>query len=79
MRAKKTAACTSRDLPSEKTESALLHGPIANGDFASLWPQEAVNLYYPQSHFFSSPLWGHAFSNVMEGGSQAVPVLVKAR
>lgn len=45
---------------------------------ATFWPVEAVHLYYPQSHFFSSPFWGHAFSNVvMEGGAKAVPVKLR--
>lgn len=42
---------------------------------ARFWPVEAVNLFYPQSHFFSAPFWGHAFSNVvMEKGTKAVPI-----
>jgi hypothetical protein len=45
---------------------------------ASFWPTEAVHLYYPQSHFFSSPFWGHACSNVvMEGGTKAVPIKLR--
>lgn len=45
---------------------------------ASFWPVDAVHLYYPQSHFFSSPFWGHAFSNVvMEGGAKAVPIKLR--
>lgn len=42
---------------------------------STFWPVEAVHLYYPQSHFFSSPFWGHAHSGVvMEGGTMAVPI-----
>ncbi len=42
---------------------------------AGFWPMEALNLFYPQSHFFSAPFWGHAFSNVvMEKGTKAVPI-----
>ncbi len=45
---------------------------------ASFWPLEAVHLYYPQSHFFSSPFWGHAFSNVvMDGGTKPVPIKMR--
>jgi hypothetical protein len=45
---------------------------------ASFWPQEAVNLYYPQSHFFGSPFWGHARSGVvLEGGTKAVPIKLR--
>lgn len=45
---------------------------------ASFWPMEAEHLYYPQSHFFSSPFWGHACSNVvMEGGTKAVPLKLR--
>ncbi|MGY8671743.1 MAG: NPCBM/NEW2 domain-containing protein [Verrucomicrobiia bacterium] len=45
---------------------------------ARLWPVEAVNLFYPQSHFFSAPFWGHAFSDVvMEQGTKAVPIKLR--
>ena len=45
---------------------------------ASFWPVEAVHLYYPQSHFFSAPFWGHACSGVvMEGGTKAVPIKLR--
>lgn len=45
---------------------------------ATFWPVEAVHLYYPQSHFFSSPFWGHAHSNgVMEGGKKALPIKLR--
>ena len=45
---------------------------------SSFWPMEAVNLFYPQSHFFSAPFWGHAFSNVvMEKGTKAVPIKLR--
>jgi len=33
---------------------------------ASFYPLEAVNLYFPQSEFFSSPYWGHAESAAVE-------------
>jgi hypothetical protein len=32
---------------------------------ASFYPLEAVNLYFPQSEFFSSPYWGHAESGAV--------------
>lgn len=42
---------------------------------STFWPVEAVHLYYPQSHFFSSPYWGHACSDaVMEGGARRLPI-----
>jgi hypothetical protein len=45
---------------------------------ATFWPMEAVNLFYPQSHFFSAPFWGHASSNVvMEKGTKAVPIKLR--
>ncbi|MES2594433.1 MAG: NPCBM/NEW2 domain-containing protein [Verrucomicrobiota bacterium] len=45
---------------------------------ATFWPIEAVHLYYPQSHFFSSPYWGHARSGlVMEGGLLALPLKLR--
>lgn len=46
--------------------------------FSTFWPVEAVHLYYPQSHFFSAPFWGHAFSDVvMEGGAKAAPIRLR--
>lgn len=45
---------------------------------AEYWPQEAVHLYYPQTHFFSSPYWGHARTGVaLEGGTKAVPLKLR--
>ena len=45
---------------------------------AAFWPMEAVHLYYPQSHFFSSPFWGHARSGVvMQGGAKALPIKLR--
>ncbi len=45
---------------------------------ATYWPLEAVNLYYPQTHFFSSPFWGHARTGVvLEGGTKAVPIKLR--
>ena len=45
---------------------------------ASYWPVEAVHLYYPQTHFFSSPYWGHARSGItLEGGLKEVPLKLR--
>jgi hypothetical protein len=45
---------------------------------ARFWPVEAVNLFYPQSHFFSAPFWGHASSGVvMENGTKAAPIKLR--
>jgi hypothetical protein len=45
---------------------------------SSFWPVEAVHLYYPQSHFFSSPYWGHTQSGrVMKGGSKEMPIRLR--
>jgi hypothetical protein len=45
---------------------------------ASCWPTEAIHLYYPQTHFFSSPYWGHARSGVtLEGGIKEVPLKLR--
>ncbi|WP_170266870.1 NPCBM/NEW2 domain-containing protein [Brevifollis gellanilyticus] len=45
---------------------------------STFWPIEAVHLYYPQSHFFSSPYWGHACSDaVMEGGAKKLPIKLR--
>ncbi len=45
---------------------------------ASFFPLEAVNLYFPQSEFFSSPYWGHAQSGVvLKGGTKEVPIKLR--
>lgn len=45
---------------------------------AAHWPVEAVNLYYPQTQFFSSPNWGHAqVGIVMDGGTKPVPARLR--
>ena len=42
------------------------------------FPLEAVNLYFPQTHFFSSPYWGHARSGVvLEDGTKEVPIKLR--
>ncbi len=64
-------------LGAEKFEAEAL--PLLNTtSIAAYWPIEAVNLYYPQAHFFSSPYWGHAHSGVvLEGGTKAVPIKLR--
>ncbi|MEY4485255.1 MAG: hypothetical protein RL693_2707, partial [Verrucomicrobiota bacterium] len=45
---------------------------------ASLFPLEAVNLYFPQAEFFSTPYWGHARTGViLEGGTKEVPLKLR--
>lgn len=47
---------------------------------AAHWPIEALNLYYPQTHFFSAPYWGHARVGVVLGeGTQSVPIKLRVR
>lgn len=47
-------------------------------DIAAFWPVEAVNLYFPQSTFFSAPFRGHArVGVVLEGGLKAVPLRLR--
>jgi hypothetical protein len=44
----------------------------------SFFPLEAVNLYFPQSEFSSSPNWGYARSGVvLEGGTKEVPLKLR--
>lgn len=51
---------------------------LRTAGIAAYWPLEAVNLYYPQAHFFSAPNWGHAHSGVvLEGGTKAVPLRLR--
>ena len=48
--------------------------PLGTVGIATFWPLEAVNLHYPQSHFFGSPYWGHAtHGHVLEGGTKRAP------
>ncbi len=45
---------------------------------AAFFPLQAVNLYFPQSEFFSSPYWGHARRGVvLEGGTKEVPIKLR--
>lgn len=47
---------------------------------AAYWPMEALNLYYPQAHFFGSPYWGHArVGGVLESGTKAIPIKLRVR
>ncbi len=46
-------------------------------DISSFFPLEAVNLFYPQTHFFSSPYWGHARSGVVLEEGKAVPLKLR--
>ena len=64
-------------LGSKKFEAAACDS-IRNVGIATFWPLEAVNLYYPQTHFFSSPYWGHArVGSVLEGGTKAAPIKLR--
>ena len=68
-----TILCLGADRFDAKAEEALRMVGMA-----SYWPIEAVHLYYPQTHFFSSPYWGHARSGVaLEGGIQEVPLKLR--
>lgn len=45
---------------------------------AALFPLEAVNLYFPQSEFFSAPYWGYPHTGViLEGGTKEVPLKLR--
>ena len=50
----------------------------AAAPISTFWPLEAVHLYYPQTHFFSSPYWGHACSGfTLEGGTKPMPLRLR--
>lgn len=52
--------------------------PLRTVGLASFFPLEAVNLYFPQSEFFSAPYWGHARTGVvLEGGTKEVPIKLR--
>lgn len=52
--------------------------PLKRVGIEALFPLEAVNLYFPQSEFFSAPYWGHARSGViLEGGTKEVPLKLR--
>jgi hypothetical protein len=51
---------------------------LGSVSISTYWPVEAVNLYYPQTHFFSSPYWGHACSGfTLEGGTKPTPLKLR--
>ena len=51
---------------------------LRSAGISHFWPVEAVHLYYPQTHFFSSPYWGHArVGVVLEEGKKAVPIRLR--
>jgi hypothetical protein len=64
-------------LGAQKIDLATLES-LRAVEISSFWPVEAVHLYYPQSHFFSSPYWGHArVGSTLEGGTKAVPLKLR--
>ncbi|MEZ0388830.1 MAG: NPCBM/NEW2 domain-containing protein, partial [Verrucomicrobium sp.] len=68
-----TILCLGKERFEPKEVEAL--GAVAVSTFL---PLEAVNLYYPQSQFFSSPYWGCPRSGfTMKKGTQPVPLKLK--
>lgn len=68
-----TILCLGSQKFDEKAQASLKSVGIA-----TLSPLEAVNLYFPQSEFFSAPYWGHARSGViLEGGTKEVPLKLR--
>jgi hypothetical protein len=64
-------------LGSKRFENAA-EKPLGAVSISTYWPVEAVNLYYPQTHFFSSPYWGHACSGfTLEGGAKPTPLRLR--
>ncbi len=52
--------------------------PLRDVGIASMFPLEAVNLYFPQSEFFSTPYWGHPRTGVvLEGGTKEMPLKLR--
>jgi len=52
--------------------------PLRSVSIAAFWPEEALSLYYPQTHFAGSPNWGHArVGVVLEGGTKIVPIKLR--
>lgn len=52
--------------------------PLRTVSIAAFWPEEALSLFYPQTHFSSSPNWGHArVGVVLEGGTKIVPIKLR--
>ncbi|MDR3402651.1 MAG: NPCBM/NEW2 domain-containing protein [Chthoniobacter sp.] len=49
--------------------------PLHQVEIDSFFPLEAVNLYYPQTQFFSTPNWGYPHTGVvLAEGKKAVPL-----
>src|SRR5258708_5681850 len=49
--------------------------PLHQVGIDSFFPLEAVNLYYPQTQFFSAPYWGYPHSGfILAEGKKAVPL-----
>jgi hypothetical protein len=70
-----TILCLGSQRFEEAEENSLGSVSISN-----YWPVEAVNLYYPQTHFFSSPYWGHACSGfTLEGGTKPTPLRLRVQ
>jgi hypothetical protein len=70
-----TILCLGSKRFEEAEENSLGSVSISN-----YWPVEAVNLYYPQTHFFSSPYWGHACSGfTLEGGTKPTPLRLRVQ
>lgn len=68
-----TLLCLGANRFDPKASESLLSAGIAR-----LWPLEAVHLYYPQTHFFGAPYWGHArVGVVLEEGKKAVPIRLR--
>src|SRR5436190_7350609 len=66
-------------LGSKKFEDAEVKS-LGSVSISTYWPVEAVNLYYPQTHFFSSPYWGHACSGfTLEGGTKPTPLKLRLK
>lgn len=64
-------------LGAQKFESKEQEALRSTG-IAAFWPEEALSLYYPQTHFAGSPNWGHARAGVvMEGGNKPVPIKLR--
>ncbi len=48
---------------------------LATVDISSFYPLEAIDLFFAQAKFLSSPYWGHAHHGyVLAGGTNAIPL-----
>jgi hypothetical protein len=71
------AVHTILSLGEERLETAEKEA-LTHVGISAFWPLEAVNLYYPQTEFFSSPYWGHACSGyTLEGGTKRTPLKLR--